>query len=259
MIQIIRAGLSSKFMKLAKLLAITAVIVFGLYSLFFSNYFSVTEISIESTNENQTIIGGNIVNDLKEYKGKNILFINKQEIQAKVQKKYPEIDSVQVSTDWPKTIVISFSEFPIVANLTNISKESTKKYIINSVGYVIQKDTDNTSFPYIKIKTDAPLNPESALIDKNKLEYILGSAKYFTEKFGMKIVEIEYMPIPREVHLRTEKFFYIWLDIQKPYEDQLKKLKKALVKIDIYNELLEYIDLRITGESGEKIIYKRRK
>ena len=74
----------------------------------------------------------------------------------------------------------------------------------------------------------------------------------------MKIIEIEYQVIPREVHLRTEKYFYIWLDIQKPYETQLKKLKKALVKLNIYDDELAYIDLRITGESGEKIIYKRR-
>jgi len=74
----------------------------------------------------------------------------------------------------------------------------------------------------------------------------------------MKILEAEYKVIPRELHLKTEKYFIIWLDIQKPFEDQLKKLKKALVKLDIFNEPLEYIDLRISGESGDKIIYKRK-
>ena len=38
----------------------------------------------------------------------------------------------------------------------------------------------------------------------------------------------------------------------------LKKLKKALVKLDIYTEDLQYIDLRIAGGNGDKIIYKRR-
>ena len=33
---------------------------------------------------------------------------------------------------------------------------------------------------------------------------------------------------------------------------------KALVKLDIYNEDLQYIDLRIAGGNGDKIIYKRR-
>jgi hypothetical protein len=50
----------------------------------------------------------------------------------------------------------------------------------------------------------------------------------------------------------------VWLDMQKPIEEQLKKLKKALVKLDIYTESLEYIDLRISGTNGDKIIYKRK-
>jgi hypothetical protein len=224
----------------------------------FSGYFVVSEIKVESTSEGQVVIGGNIINDLKDYKGKNTLFVDKQEIQALIQNKYPEIDNVQVGTNWPKTIVVSFSEFPETANIVNISSESTKKYVVNSVGYVTRKDIDSPDLPTIKVKTDSPLNPESSIIDQSKLKYITDAIKYFTEKFGMKVVEVEYKVIPRELSIRTEKYFNIWLDIQKPFEDQLKKLKKALVKIDIYNEPLEYIDLRITGESGEKIIYKRR-
>jgi len=46
--------------------------------------------------------------------------------------------------------------------------------------------------------------------------------------------------------------------MQQPSENQLKKLKKSLVKLDIFNEPLEYIDLRIAGGNGDKIIYKRR-
>jgi len=46
--------------------------------------------------------------------------------------------------------------------------------------------------------------------------------------------------------------------MQNPAEDQLKKLKKILVKLDIYKENLLYIDLRIAGANGDKIIYKRK-
>ena len=38
---------------------------------------------------------------------------------------------------------------------------------------------------------------------------------------------------------------------------KFKKLKKSLVKLDIYTATLEYIDLRIAGTNGDKIIYKR--
>lgn len=258
-LQVLRAKLSPNILKFTKLIIIPIVVVFGIYSVFFSSYFSVTTIKVESTNDNQTIIGGDIISDLKDYKGKNLLFVDKPEIQKIIQDKYPEIDDVQISTNLPDTIVVSFSEFPPSANITNISPESTKKYIVNSVGYVTKTDADDPQLPYLTIKTEALINTEGPIIDKEKLAYITGAIKYYTDKFGMKIIETEYKPIPREVYLRTEKFFYIWLDIQKPYEDQLQKLKKALVKIDIYNQPLQYIDLRITGESGEKIIYKKRK
>ncbi len=96
------------------------------------------------------------------------------------------------------------------------------------------------------------------VIDPSKLDYILDTKAYFEDKFGLRVVEVEYKKTAREIHLITEKNFAIWIDIQVSYEDQLKKLKKTLVKLDIYNEPLEYIDLRIAGGHGDKIIYKRR-
>ena len=42
-----------------------------------------------------------------------------------------------------------------------------------------------------------------------------------------KVKEVEYKKIPREIHLLTERDFYIWLDTEREAEEQLKKLKKA--------------------------------
>lgn len=256
------SSLSGKIPKKAKrltiALAIIGTILFCTYTTLFSQYFHIETIKISTEQLNTPQLSGNIIDDLENYKGKNLLFIKKEEIIEKIQSEYPEIEDIKVTKDLPSTVVISFSEYPLVANITNISNETNKKFIVNSIGYVVKENIDDPNLPYFKIKTDAPLNTETAIIDTDKLTYLLEAAAYFEEKFGMKIIETEYKVVPREVHLRTEKYFYIWLDIQKPYEQQLKKLKKALVKLDIYNSPLEYIDLRITGESGEKIVYKRR-
>ena len=258
------ARIPSKLKRLTVLLGAVALVAYLVYLLAISSFFNVEIIKISTELTGQTELTGsenlsaNIINDLESYKGKNLIFINKDEIIAKIQSAYPEIENINVGRDLPDTIVISFTEYPLVANITNISNETNKKFIINSIGYIVKEDMDDPNLPYVKIRTDAPLNTTSSIIELSRLNYILGAKSYFEEKFGMKIIEVEYKVIPREIHLRTEKYFYIWLDIQKPYEDQLKKLKKALVKLDIYNESLEYIDLRITGESGEKIIYKRR-
>lgn len=240
------------------LLAIIGTAAFSIHAIFFSKYFAIETIKASTEKAEDVHIGDTIIDTLQDYKGKNILFIKKADIIAKIEASYPEIEDIQVEKDLPSTLIISFTEYPLAANIINVTSGTNKKFIINSIGYVVKEDADDPTLPYIKVKTDAPLNSESTVLDQEKLQYILGAASYFEEKFGMKILESEYRVVPRELQLKTEKFFFIWLDIQKPFEDQFKKLKKALVKINIYEEPLQYIDLRITGESGEKIIYKRR-
>lgn len=241
------------------LLAIIGAAAFSIHTIFFSKYFAVETIKASTEKAEDVHIGDTIIDTLQGYKGKNILFIKKADIISKIEASYPEIENIQVEKNLPNTLIISFTEYPLAANITNITTSgANKKFIINSIGYVVKEDADDPTLPYIKVKTDAPLNSESTVLDQEKLQYILGAASYFEEKFGMKILESEYRVVPRELQLKTEKFFFIWLDIQKPFEDQFKKLKKALVKLNIYEEPLQYVDLRITGESGEKIIYKRR-
>ena len=250
--------LPKRLLKFTKIIAISAAVFGAIYLGLVSSYFKIDEIKVVTEDVTQANLTNNITGDLRDFRHKNILFIDEEAIRTIIQDKYPEIENVEISTDLPSTLIISFSQFPSIANITNITDEANKKYIINSIGYVVQEDIENPGLPYIKIRTETPLNTQAQILDKEKLTYIMDSKNYFEEKFGMNIIEVDYLITPREVHLKTEKHFYIWLDVQKPYEEQLKKLKKALVKLDIYSEPLQYIDLRITGESGEKIIYKRR-
>lgn len=178
-------------------------------------------------------------------------------MELKIKNLFPELESIKVNKDYPSTLTIGFLEYPLVANIINESTTIRKNYIINSIGFAIKEDLESPELPYIKIESDEPINTEVAVIEKLKLDYILESKTYFEDKFGMKIIRIEYKPTAREIHLLTERNFFIWLDIQISYEEQFKKLKKTLVKLDIYTEDLEYIDLRIAGSNGDKIIYKR--
>ena len=51
----------------------------------------------------------------------------------------------------------------------------------------------------------------------------------------------------------------MWFDIQIPFEKQFLKLKKAMTTLDIYKTPLFYIDVRVSGANGEKVIFKRKK
>lgn len=98
------------------------------------------------------------------------------------------------------------------------------------------------------------LNEE--LIPAETLTVLLDTAKSFEGKFNMQVIEIQYLKRAREIHLYTERSFYVWIDMTQDIATQLTKLKKALTELNIYEAPLEYIDLRISGQNGEKVIYK---
>ena len=250
--------IKTKFKKLF-ILSIIIILICGLsYLTLFSKLFKISEITLSQENfENQTL-GNEIKNTIKTAINKNIILINTEELELKILNTFPELEVVKINKNYPKTLKINFSQYPSVANVINQSTTIKKSYVINSIGYAIRENYENPNLPYIKMKTDEPANIENSIIEATKLNYMLETTTYFEDKFGMQITEIEYKKTAREIHLLTEKNFYIWLDIQNPYEEQLKKLKKALVKLDIYNVNLEYIDLRIAGNNGDKIIYKER-
>jgi len=248
----------NKIKKIIILLFIASAIIMGSYGLFFSNYFNVKEIVITNANLKNENLSNNIKDGLKGYLGKNLFFINTDDITKKIRTKFPALETLNITKQYFNKIGVEFSEYPLIANIINESNSLKKSYIINSIGFAIKEDYENPSLPFIRIKSDEPINTNSPLISTEKIKYILDSMSYYRDKFGMGIREVEYKPIAREIRLTTDRDFTIWLDIQKPFEQQFKKLKKALVKLDIYKENLEYIDLRISGNNGEKIIYRRK-
>ena len=248
---------TTKIKKFFNLLITTILIIFGIYLIFISSYFKVKDITFSDKSFTNQTLAEEIASTIDIAINKNIIFVETSGLELKIRSLFPELESVKVIKDYPSILTVEFLEHPLVANIINESTTIRKNYIINSIGFAIKEDLESPELPYIKIESDEPINSEVAVIEKSKLDYILESKNYFEDKFGMKIIRIEYKATAREVHLLTERNFFIWLDIQVSFEDQFKKLKKSLVKLDIYTEELEYIDLRIAGSNGDKIIYKR--
>lgn len=235
-----------------------AIFILLFYWLFFSGFFKISEIEIVNETFENEILTERIHENLENLMGKNIFFVKTEKVETQILDSFPELEEIKAKTKYPSTLTITFQQYDLVANVINQSSVIKKSYIINSIGYIVREDFENPSLPYIVIKSDEPINTETQAIEAKRLNYILESIEYFQDKFGMRVIEVEYKPIPREVHILTERDFKIWLDIQHSYESQLRKLKKAVIKLDIHRENLEYIDLRIAGGSGDRIIYKRR-
>lgn len=267
------------------------------YALGFSSYVKIQKIDIqydEFQQENEQIL-----TYFDGLKGKNLLFVDTTPIAEQIKKDHPELQQVTVKKSFPSKILVHFSEYPIVANIERIvNGKNIGKVLINSVGMPVYGNAENPNLPFIKIvsrttakpepavttsipdtatfsgemlpsssgpkiaadaPTPAPIDMTIPILSAENLNYILKATAYFEEKFGMQIQETQFLIQARELHVLTEKNFAIWLDTQISYERQFLKLKKAMATLDIYKEAIAYIDLRISGTSGEKVIFKRRK
>lgn len=231
-------------------------VIFFLYFLLFSSFFELKKFQFGEDAAVATSLLPKIETKLETYKGQHLTKINTSEIEKLLTEEFPEIFEPQVSKKYPSTIKIDFGKQPLKANIINETPNIKKTYIANNAGQAVKEDFESPNLPYITIISEEPLNPKKPLLEASQLDYILKSMEDFQTRFGMKITATRFKPIARELHLLTEKNFYIWLDIQQPYDIQFKKLKKSLPKLDIYNIPLEYIDLRIAGNAGDKIIYK---
>jgi cell division septal protein FtsQ len=237
---------------------VLAIFILLFYWFFISNFFKVTRIEFSSETLEAETLSESLTKEIEDIIGKNIIFVKTEKIEKQLLTSFPAIEKISIQKKYPKTIILTLSEYDLIANIIHKKDAIKKTYIINSIGYVVKENFENPSLPYIVLVSEEPINKEIPAIEKTRLNYIINATNYFQDKFGMRLVEVEYRSISRELHLITERGFSIWLDIQHSYETQLKKLKKAMVSLDIYKENLDYIDLRIAGGNGNKIIYKRK-
>jgi hypothetical protein len=233
------------------------------FFLFFTDYFIIEDFRIyeEGTEITTNLELNSIVRE--QLADQNILLYNETPLSIELLKQKPEYDSAIVRKAFPKTIEIELEKYPVEANIINIIDSSDglriqKKYLVNTNGMIIMENEENPDLPYIRISTQQALGINAFPLDQEKLDYIVKLVNLFEEKFGLKIVEAVYIRKAREVHLRTEKDFDVWFDLNKNMLSQIEKLKRSLPKLDIYKTPLLYIDLRISGSNAEKVIFKRR-
>lgn len=233
------------------------VLIAAFYIIFFSPFFTVTKVNVEKNGS--AVPETSITQFLERLKGKNILFVKTDSLIQEIEQTFKnEILLVKFKKSYPATVIAQVEEYPAVINLKIIAQDKVQKFVLNQIGYSILENTELKTLPSLIWLTSKPFSGKSIMIKQEKLTPIIDAFKKFTEIFGIKIVYGQWKKVERELHLKTEKNFEIWLDLTADVSAQIFKLKKALPKLDIYNMALEYIDLRIAGGESEKVIYKRR-
>ncbi len=253
---------SNRLKAIAAITLSAGLLAFGIYSAFFSDWLLVENFQIEEE--------GTMIDDYQKMKtilqnivDQNILLVNEEALIGEIRANHPEIDKIKIKKILPDTIKIEYTKFPTTANIVNIVQGIQKKFLTDSQGFLIEENMEQLDLPHIYIETTEPLEVRHTILpdpirSRERLSYIINSVNLFEEKFGIKVLYADFKQREREVHLHTEKYFYVMLDMEKDLNRQIEKLKKALQKLDIYQTPLVYIDLRISGKDTEKVIYKRK-
>lgn len=256
------------FLKLTYLLFFillcTLVFVF-----FFTSFFVVKNITLER--ENLRVDTGKVIDSLQNYRYRNILFISTAEIEKQIQKDFPEYQTVEVRRVLPGTLTIQVKNFDIIArvkiyikpqtkltelNLTTLELKPTEQILaLNAEGIIEQESAGYEHLPLLEISQvqEMPLVQGDRLLKKELLDLILQAKTLFWEVLGINTVSMFYFPDAKEVHLKTEQGYEIWIDFSSPIAEQIDKLKKISNDIDWQkNPPEEHIDLRVKN----RIIYK---
>lgn len=148
------------------------------------------------------------------------------------------------------------SAFDLEAGTTTEDKEEItpieQKALINQIGQAIFDREEDLQLMTIMIDgLSQPLEDREVVIPAKSMDYILNSIKYFTNVMQMEVKSVRYLPVAREVHLKTEGNLILWLSTEKDYKQQLDKLQTIYKVAELDKEDLAYIDLRVK----EKVIY----
>lgn len=243
-----------KFQLFIGLLGILAL----LYVVIFTKTFEIQK--IEVVGDPDTLVEQQrIQKALGPLLGSSLLNFGAHGTEANFRENFPNLKDIRVKKTGLHTIRVSLESYDIVAKIKIVDEAGTERWVLaNELGQLSEGITEE-DLPIFTMKAQGTASDLKLLaIPATTLQNILLAKSSFEAKFNLKVTEMDYLSRAREVHLTTDREFVVWIDLTEDVETQLGKLKKALTKLDIYGSPLEYIDLRISGQDGEKVIYKLR-
>jgi hypothetical protein len=161
-------------------------------------------------------------------------------------------NDTKISEELQKAFQEAFTLDPNAKEPEPENEPIEQKGLVNSIGQIILDQEEKLELLTIKITgLTKPVGNREFIISTDQITYIDEAIKYFNNLFDMKVAEVTYLPIPRELHFYTSTNLNIWLAMERDYEKQLDKLASIYKSAALDTEAISYIDLRI----NEKVIY----
>ena len=201
--------------------------------------------SIEAVSENS--INKKIINFYNfSIISKSIFLANLQNINNNILNKFPQIDSIEIKKEFPKTLILKVKERIPVAVFCQ-SGAIEKCFFIDKKGVIFE---ELPAVPQGMFVVQQTLNVKNVfvgenVIDKNVMEAILKIEKTLKNNFQINILSA-LISAPLKLDITTAENWRIYFDLNSNIALQAVKMD-LLLKNEIFPDArkkLQYIDLR---------------
>ncbi len=208
---------------------------------FASPYFELKRIEVER--ESARFDPGQVEAALSEIKGKNLLFLQKSDVETILFERFPTFRSIEMEELWPDGIRISVEISQPSFLLENTFDAITS--VMTEDGVAIRRYADE-SLPRWKIlQHERPIQPSTQVLSPDEVQFIRDAQTGLLKGFGIITDEVQILWAARELHLVADGRMTLWFDLNIPLIDQLERLAASAQEIELSTRGFKHIDLRI--------------
>jgi cell division septal protein FtsQ len=213
------------------------LVLSGIYFfVYLSGFFSIKNIILTDTiseEERQTVYA---------YKGKNILFLNSEDLEREIKAKYPQAWAVSVYRGLPDTLKVVMSE----RNKAFIWQSGEKFYYIDKQGIAFKEINEpEEGWLLVNDLQSVKVKLGKRIVSGRFIEFVEETRDSLLKKSEIKIGNFEVGETTLHVSMVTDLGWKVYFDINRSPENQLEDLYLILAKHR--EDIKEYVDLRVPG------------
>ncbi|MDP3710253.1 MAG: FtsQ-type POTRA domain-containing protein [bacterium] len=181
-------------------------------------------------------------------------FINKESLTANLKEKFPRVEKIRVSKDFPDKLMIEISERGLFGILCERG-EDQNCFLLDKEGVVYEEAPKSTGHLIPKVEVDnKALKPGAKVFTDDLIRQFEEASRASSVFTGSFLVSYDlFSKIPREIQAVNSEGVRLYLNTGDDFKKIFELLKAVLEKeIKEKRPLLDYVDLRF----GNKIFYK---
>ncbi len=194
--------------------------------------------------------------------GKHLMLLSGYDVRQLLDEGMADLQHVEVSKDYPSTLVVRITLDPLVARLRILDPEEVPSalagtgasidYLTDKGVYISTQRASPDAMLPLFLLTDWGARPSAGavLIAPELLGRMAITEKLLQEQFGQDVLTRTLFLRAQEYHLQTSQWT-LWFDMRNSLEDHLQRYRMFLREIP-HEEVHEYVDLRLK----DRVVYK---